>query len=1172
MGALQCRFEEVALFYLEEKMKQKKWAICILLMLLVITLCIAVACSQNNDPTATIPHSHTFSDKWTSNGAYHWHAATCGHEIESGKATHTYTSWKTIKEPSCETMGIKERTCTVCEYKEQEKISITAHVYSDKWSYDEQDHYHVATCGHEFEKDRQAHSLSSWLTIKEPSCETVGVKEKSCSVCEYYVQEEIAATGHNYANTWSSDEQVHYHAATCGHQSEADRADHTFFGSTCTVCNYTVDYTPGMTYRQVNFGTGLSYELIGIGTASGGKIVVPQIYNGYPVISISSTAFSNCIAVKEIVIPDSVINIPNGAFAGCTSLEKLTVPFINGMAGAMFGSATYSCTDYNMFLPVNTKEFSWKINGQTIYGMRPVDGTDWILNETWVTVNGKQMLYQEEVVSPSAWTTYNLYISGVKADSWEIPSRANCNVYGVPQTLELLTITNQLISPYDPAFYNLPCKVNILQKYEIQSLEVTGESSVYIDEFDFSNYTLKVTRVNGDVDTYALTSDNFSASDNQKFKTVGSHTVTAKFGNKTVSFEIEIKEHTFDETVFESQTFYYNGSAHYLEVTGVPEGTNIQYTNNGQSAIGEYTVTVTLSKQYYQSLTLTAKLSIMNSNFIITYILGKEGASNENPTHYNYYDETITLNNAELPMYEFLGWYLEKNYITQITSIKQNSQENIILYAKWQTIFSVNGNIITGFTIYGQENYPDEIVIPLRIDNAIVTSIGDEAFANCANIKSIIFENGSQLSYIGASAFNGCINIDSVIISDIVTWCNIEFGNYSANPLYYASNLYLSEDLLTNIIIPSNVKSIKNYAFYNYAKLETIAFDSAIALQSIGDFAFYGCTNLINISIPMGISSIGNSAFYECRGLINVSIPSSICSIGSRAFCRCSRLVEVIFENNSQLTTISDSLFFECNSLANIVIPNNVTYIGDRAFNRCYSLISITIPEKVTHIGDYVFNYNSKLSTVYWNASNCTKVGDYTYDNRTIFQGCYDLTNIIFGDNVKNIPAYAFYNCTRIINVELPSNLTSIGSHAFAGCEKLITIVIPSSVTSIGDTVFYCCSNLQSVVFQNGSKISSIANYLFYHCSKLESINIPKTVRSIGAYAFNSKNLKTIYYEGELFDWQKISINTGNSYLDDATLCYLSEDEPQLNEDGTDYNDNYWHWIDGTPVIWKKES
>lgn len=43
---------------------------------------------------------------------------------------------------------------------------------------------------------------------------------------------------HTYSKAWSTSETQHWHAATCGHNVDADRADHTFTEDECTVCGY----------------------------------------------------------------------------------------------------------------------------------------------------------------------------------------------------------------------------------------------------------------------------------------------------------------------------------------------------------------------------------------------------------------------------------------------------------------------------------------------------------------------------------------------------------------------------------------------------------------------------------------------------------------------------------------------------------------------------------------------------------------------------------------------------------------------------------------------------------------------------------------------------------------------------------------------------------------------
>ncbi len=65
-----------------------------------------------------LAHTHKFATDWSKDETYHWHAATCGHEVTEGKAEHTFGDWTVTKEPTEEAEGSKERVCTVCNYKE----------------------------------------------------------------------------------------------------------------------------------------------------------------------------------------------------------------------------------------------------------------------------------------------------------------------------------------------------------------------------------------------------------------------------------------------------------------------------------------------------------------------------------------------------------------------------------------------------------------------------------------------------------------------------------------------------------------------------------------------------------------------------------------------------------------------------------------------------------------------------------------------------------------------------------------------------------------------------------------------------------------------------------------------------------------------------------------------
>ena len=201
-----------------------------------------------------------------------------------------------------------------------------------------------------------------------------------------------------------------------------------------------------------------------------------------------------------------------------------------------------------------------------------------------------------------------------------------------------------------------------------------------------------------------------------------------------------------------------------------------------------------------------------------------------------------------------------------------------------------------------------------------IQSIGENAFANCKELKSITIPNG--VTSIGDYAFYGC-------------------------------------ESLTGITLPEGVSSIGNGAFSHCKKLMSITIPDSVT--SIGMVAFSWCEALTSITIPDGVTSIGSGAFSQSKSLESIVIPNSVTSLGERAFYFCTGLTSAVISD--RVETIGENMFHSCWSLTDVTIGSGVKYIDRYAFQNT-KLNSITIPDGVEKIDDEAFSHCSSLKNI----------------------------------------------------------------------------------------------------------------------------------------------------------------------------------------------------------------
>ncbi len=91
-------------------------------------------------------------------------------------------------------------------------------------------------------------------------------------------------------------------------------------------------------------------------------------------------------------------------------------------------------------------------------------------------------------------------------------------------------------------------------------------------------------------------------------------TVTAPESHNYLGSSMDVLLHidkaTFTNAVFPGKEVIYNGEPHHVSVSGIPDGTNVSYSGNGQTNAGAYTVSALLQRENYYDLWLETQLVI----------------------------------------------------------------------------------------------------------------------------------------------------------------------------------------------------------------------------------------------------------------------------------------------------------------------------------------------------------------------------------------------------------------------------------------------------------------------------------------------------------------------------------------------------------------------------------
>lgn len=387
----------------------------------------------------------------------------------------------------------------------------------------------------------------------------------------------------------------------------------------------------------------------------------------------------------------------------------------------------------------------------------------------------------------------------------------------------------------------------------------------------------------------------------------------------------------------------------------------------------------------------------------------------------------------------------------------------------------------------------------------------DAAFRNCVNLTSVTIPK--SIKGIGRGAFKGCTSLKAVYISDLKSWCDINYSDLfgsdmtSANPLYYAHDLYLNGEKISDLVISDDIKTIGAYSFVG-GSFKSVTFGKEF--EVIGEYSFANCVNLKDVycysaNIPCEPVEWYFQKPEEKTLHIRERYKDNYFNI-YQAWDKFGK-IEYIEEMDYHLKYIVDgsehkNVWYEVgetitpeaeptkegytfsgwSEIPKTMPDHDVMVTGNFSINT-YKL-TYYVDEEEYKVADIKFNDAITLESEPtrkgmtfsgWSgipeimpAKDIEVKGSFSWSKKTIDNVIYEVSDTIgnYCKAIGNENASGAIKIADAVDFDYSYNMSTIADNTFNGCKGITTIDMPSTITSIGERAFAGIDKLTDVTIR----------------------------------------------------------------------------------------------------------